>query len=127
MTVRGLGVLVCIGLWGCTGGNVTDPTQVVFPEHDVSFTQHVRPFLTLSCAFSGCHGDVNPGGGVRMTTYFTLFADRANLVVPGKPDESLLIQVLDQRIPHRFDVISRVAPAQLQGLRTWIEEGALNN
>jgi hypothetical protein len=62
-----------------------------------------------------------------MTTYYTLFADRANLVVPGKPDESLLIQVLDQRIPHRFDIISRVTPDQLQGLRTWIEEGALNN
>ncbi|MBU3741122.1 MAG: hypothetical protein FGM24_02435 [Candidatus Kapabacteria bacterium] len=125
-TAAGLGMLA-IMLAGCSSGTVTDPSQIVFPERDVSFTQHVRPFLTLSCAFSGCHGDVNAGGGIRLTTYYALFTDRANLVVPGAPDESLLIQTMDERIPHRFDVMRRITADQLRGIRTWISEGALNN
>ena len=127
MDLARLGAVALLGIAGCTSGSITDPTQIVFPERDVSFTQHVRPFLTLSCAFSGCHGDVSPGGGIRLTTYYALLTDRANLVVPGQPDESLLIQTLDGRIPHRFDVISRVSSDQLRGVRTWITEGALNN
>lgn len=106
---------------------LTSPEQIVFPDSAVSYRNHVQPFLALTCAFSACHGDVNPAGGVRLTTYFTLFTDRANLVVPAAPDESLVIQVLDRRIPHSLDVMRPVNSNHIAGMRRWILEGALNN
>lgn len=112
----------------CSGQPMlTSPEQIVFPDSAVSYRNHVQPFLTLTCAFAACHGDVNPAGGVRLTTYFTLFSDRANLLVPGAPDESLIIQVLDRRIPHSLDVLRPVNSNHIAGMRRWITEGALNN
>lgn len=129
MTLRVmLGGAAALAVVGCnSGGTVTDPSQIVFPSAGVSYVQHVKPFLALSCAFSGCHGDVEPGGGIRLTSYTYLFVDRPNLVVSGRPDESLIIQVMDQRIPHRFDILRNVTSDQIRGMRTWITEGALNN
>lgn len=129
MTMLGLiGCMAALCLTACnSGGTITDPTQVVFPESGVSYVRHVKPFLALSCAFSGCHGDIEPAGGIRLTSYTYLFIDRPNLVVSGRPDESLIIQILDQRIPHRFDIVRNVTSAQIRGMRTWISEGALNN
>jgi hypothetical protein len=115
-------------LTACSGQPMlTSPEQIVFPDSAISYRNHAQPFLALTCAFAACHGDVNPAGGVRLTTYFTLFTDRANLVVPGAPDESLIIQVLDRRIPHSLDVLRQVNSNHIAGMRLWIREGALNN
>lgn len=115
-------------LYGCPSQSmITSPDQVVFPVANVSYRLHVQPLVTLTCAYAACHGDVNPAGGVRLTSYFTLFSDRANLVVPNRPDESLMIQVLDRRIPHSLDILRQVNDNHIAGMRTWITEGALNN
>lgn len=116
-----------IALGSSCSNTITNPNDVTFPDSAVSFTRHVLPFVRLSCGVAGCHGDVDPAGGVRLTSYTTIMFDRANLIVPGKPDESLIIQSLEQRIPHPLDIMSRVNDNQRRGMRTWIAEGALNN
>ena len=117
---------------GATSG--TDPSFSL-PE-TVSFNQHIRPILSDSCF--ACHGpDVdNQLSPFRLDTEE---ASRTNLakegdpprygIVPGKPEESLLIE----RVTHE-DVAIRMPPVsgnkkaitaeQAALLRKWIADGA---
>ena len=117
-----------LSLTSCDGSMITNPDDIVFPDSNVSFRGQVLPFLALSCGFGGCHGDVSPAGGIRLTSYSTLLFDRPNLVVPGKPDESLNMQVLDGQLQHPWgNLQTTVSASHKRGMRTWIVEGALNN
>jgi len=109
----------------CTG--VTQPQDVTFPDSNVSYVRHMQPFLSLSCSSGGCHNASDPAAGIDLTDYSGLLFGRPNLVVPEKPDESLIILSLEQRIAHPYDIMSRVTDNQLRGVRTWILEGALLN
>jgi uncharacterized membrane protein len=66
-----------------------------------------------------CHGD-QPAKGLQLTTYETLMAGSADgpVVVPGAPDESLIIEVLTE------GHFAQVTDEQLAMLRQWIEDGA---
>lgn len=113
---------------GCGDNMVTQPADVVFPDTNVSFRAHVQPFLAVSCGVGGCHADVNPAGRIRLTSYSTLMFDRANLIVPGKPDESLVIQVLNGVFAHPWGLIQdRINANHKGGMAQWVLEGALNN
>jgi hypothetical protein len=121
---------ICAGglLSGCESStSTTNPSDIVFPDTAVSYSRHVDPFLTLSCGFSGCHGENNPGGGVVLTTYSGLMFSRPNNIVAGYPDESLVIQVLERIIPHPDAVLNSVNANHRAGMRQWVLEGALNN
>lgn len=109
----------------CTG--VTQPQDITFPDSNVSYVRHMQPFLSLSCANGGCHDKTSPAGGVDLTDYSGLLFGRGNLVVPNEPDQSLLIQSIEQRIAHPYDIMSRVTDNQRRGVRQWILEGALHN
>lgn len=125
-----IGLLVCAALLmpACDGSTITEPQDVVFPDSNVSFRGQVLPFMAVSCGVGGCHGDVAPAAGISLTSYSTLMFGRPNLVVPGKPDESLIIQVLDGRLVHPWgNLQTLVSAAQVKGMRKWISEGALNN
>ncbi len=112
----------------CGDNMVTQPADVVFPDASVSFRAHVQPFLAVSCGVGGCHADVNPAGRIRLTSYSTLMFDRANLIVPGKPDESLVIQVLNGVFAHPWGLIQdRINANHKRGMAQWVLEGALNN
>lgn len=116
------------GTVGCTSNpTITDPSQVVFPDTGVSYRSNVQPFMAVTCAAAGCHAETNAAGGVRLNSYEGIMFSRGNLAVPGKPDESLIIQVMDRRIAHSNSVIDRVTPNHLRGMRAWITAGALNN
>lgn len=126
--VLGMSAIVLLAWTACNPeGTLTGADQVIFPDSAVSYRNHVQPFMTFSCAFAGCHGDVNAAGGVRLTSYSNILFDRPNLIVPTKPDESLVIQVLDQRIPHSLDVLRGVTANHITGMRRWVREGAKNN
>lgn len=123
VALSGVGILLAAG--ACTG--VTQPQDISFPDSAVSYVRHMQPFLNLSCANGGCHDNSDPSAGIRLTDYTGLMFSRGNLVVPSRPDESLLIQSLEQIIPHPYDIMSRVTENQRRGVRTWILEGALFN
>lgn len=112
----------------CGSDVVTQPQDVRFPDSNVSYRGQVQPFLAVTCATGGCHGEINPAGGIRLGSYGPLFIDRPNLVVVGKPDESLVIQVLEGIMPHPVgNLVGRVSENHRRGMRRWILEGALNN
>ncbi len=115
----------CSMLVGCPSGNVNNPDAIVFPDSAVSFRNHVLPFFTLRCY--PCHDEYNAAGGIRLSSYSTVMFDRPNLAVPYRPDESLLIKVLERQVLHTSGNIENVPSAQTRGMRTWISEGAQNN
>ena len=120
--------LLALLLAGCGDNMITQPGDVIFPDTNVSFRAHVQPFLAVSCGVGGCHSDVNPAGRIRLTSYTTLMFDRANLVVPNRPDESLIIQVLDGVYSHPWGLLQeRINAYHRRGMRQWVLEGALNN
>ena len=128
LVIAGILATCAILMPACDGTTITEPQDVVFPDSNVSFRGQVLPFMSVTCGIGGCHGDIAPAAGIRLTSYSTLMFDRPNLIVIGKPDESLMIQVLDGRLAHPWgNLSSLVSAAQVKGMRKWILEGALNN
>lgn len=117
--------IVVSSLCGCSQSTVTNSSEIVFPDSLVSYKQHVQPFLNIRCG--QCHSDSYAAGGVRLTQYSYLLFDKPNLIVPGKPNESLVNQVLEQFILHQAGQIGAIPSNQVVGMRTWVGEGAKNN
>ena len=113
-------------LTSCGSNMITDPNDIVFPDSNVSYQNHVQPLLTLSCAYVGCHNDETAAANLRLTNYFALF-QHAGLVVPLKPDNSTLIQTLEGTLPHRATYYQTTTDTQKKGMRLWVKEGAKNN
>ncbi|MFM8839639.1 MAG: hypothetical protein ACKOFB_00860 [bacterium] len=119
-------ILYLFTLSACYDTTITSPEQIQFPAQNVSYQQHVKPLLELTCAFSGCHDSETAAAGVDVTGYFQL-TSRAGLIIPGKPDNSLLNQILEGKQGHVLTFQQRISEAQKRGVRQWVQEGALNN
>ena len=119
-------LIIGIALNSCSDNIITSPDQIVFPQVNVSYQQQVRPLLELTCAFSGCHDTESSAAGIDVTGYFQL-TSRAGLIIPGRPDNSLLIQILEGKQGHLLTFQNRITDAQKKGVRQWVLEGALNN
>ncbi len=113
-------------LTSCNSNMITNPNDIVFPDSNVSYQNHVQPLLSLSCAYTGCHNDETAAANLKLTNYFALF-QHAGLVVPLKPDNSTLIQTLEGTLPHRATYYQNATDAQKKGMRLWVKEGAKNN
>jgi hypothetical protein len=96
----------------------------------VNFERQVRPILSNNCFL--CHG---PDKGTRMADVRLdiregVFATRKNgmIVVPGKPDESLLIKrVFSDDAKYRMPPVfahKTLSDEQKSILRRWVEQGA---
>lgn len=103
------------------------PTQgsIVFPAAGVSFRQHVEQLFIQRC--TGCHGSSTPPNLVP-PSYSSLMNYQPQLVISGQGDNSLLVQLLDGRaVPAMPPTGDRLTDNQINGIKTWINEGALNN
>ena len=118
--------IISITLNSCSDNIITSPDQIIFPQENVSYQQQVRPLLELTCAFSNCHDSETAAAGVDVTSYFQL-TSRAGLIIPGRPDNSLLIQILEGKQGHLLTFQNIITDAQKKGVRQWVLEGALNN
>jgi hypothetical protein len=125
-------VSLVFAIIGCddtlTVQNVDDK---VIPSSNVSFAEHIYPVLQVKCAFSGCHGSPNPADGIDLSTWAGVTAD-PNIVFPGEPDLSRLVWAIEGDKPpiQPMPPVGFARPVtanQLQGIKTWIDEGAQNN
>lgn len=120
-------LLVCSGLFiGGLLGAATNPSS----GPPVNFQRQVRPILSDNCFL--CHG---PDKGTRMADLRLdiregAFATRKDgvVIVPGKPDESLLIKrVLSDKAGYRMPppfAHKTLTQEQKDILRRWVEQGA---
>jgi hypothetical protein len=112
------------------GDSITNSDDIVFPEKDVSYRNHVKPYLAYNCSFYGCHG--MSSGATPAYDYVTLAVQATGWVIPGNPNSSLLIQVLENPfsqhpVTNPPTYIKNLDSAQVAGVRRWVQEGALNN
>jgi len=105
----------------------TWPTTV--PTGKIDFKKSVRPLLIINCL--ECHNseDAKDNGNLSLETRQLAMTtgNHPPVIVPGNPDDSLLIKVLtlegihQQAMPPTPDKIWGV---RMEILRRWIEEGA---
>lgn len=103
----------------------TPPPKDKEKEVVISYAKDVQPFLTTYCA--ECHSPGKAKDGYDVTTMATLTrpGKRGVLVVPGKPAESRLIEVMrgmsKSMPPNRS---RQPMPEEITKIATWIEGGA---
>lgn len=91
----------------------------------VSFQEHILPVFIDRCG--ECHGDDLPEEGLEVTSYRTLMMGSiyGSVIKPGDPDGSYLFdQIATGKMPKRGDSLTT---AQIETVRRWIEQGALDN
>jgi hypothetical protein len=122
---------VLLAGWGCkdTVQPGDSPSNIVFPATSVSYQYHVQPLFNQACNFSGCHDSGVHTSPLNLTQYGEVVLTIPGMVVPGKPDQSVLVfwiegRVGTQRMPPGNQPLNT---NQINGIRTWIAEGAKNN
>jgi hypothetical protein len=97
------------------------------PPPPVSFSREVAPIMALHC--NTCHGDAG-GFSTRSHRELLLGGNLGTVIVPGNPDNSLLIHFLDGRRGEKHRMPKDGPPLstdQIATIRRWIAEGARND
>ncbi|MDX2035830.1 MAG: PSD1 and planctomycete cytochrome C domain-containing protein [Isosphaeraceae bacterium] len=88
------------------------------------FETKIRPILANRCG--ECHGSAAKiKGGLRLTSREAILAggDSGAAAVPGKPEESLLVQVLSYVDEPRMPPAARLPEAERSAIEEWIRRG----
>jgi len=89
------------------------------------FEEHVRPVLTANCY--KCHTD-EQSGGLRLDSRAAMISggDTGPAIVPGDPDQSLLIKAINQtgslKMPPKNH---KLADGEIAALTQWVKDGAV--
>jgi hypothetical protein len=108
-----------------TGPGLTD----VIPTSNVSYSLHIQPIFDYYCATSGCHDNSTQAGNLRLTSWDGTTASYS-VVAPGNPTISKLYQVVSGISATPMPPVGIKIPLnanQVNGIKTWIKEGAKNN
>ncbi len=110
--------LIAIVLWFATTGRTEGS------EQPIRFETHVRPILKRHCF--QCHGEEeHPEGGLdlRFVRLMLQGGETGSVIVPGKPEDSLLFQRLrDSEMPP--DESKLLSAEEVRIIRDWIAAGA---
>lgn len=112
-------MMLVLSVCAVSGGTAqaADPT-----DH---FEAKVRPVLVKSC--QKCHGPEKQRGGLRLDTKAAWQAggDSGPALVPGKPDESLIIKAIRNPDPKlRMPPNEKLADHEIAALVEWVKDGA---
>ena len=142
MLQRSLLILFVLLLWGCVHDPLytpdpqsapgAEPTVVEGPcdPETVYFQEDVLPLIISNCAQSGCHDAASAEDGIVLESFSSiLYGDDNDLVVPGQPGESELIEVILETDPDKVmppPPAEPLDPATVDLITEWIAQGALN-
>lgn len=107
----------------------SDIDNKVIPASNVSYQEYIQPLFTVKCAMSGCHDDRAMAGGLVLTSYGFATANYS-IISPGNPTTSKLVWAIEgngARLMPPLGVVSPLNKNQIDGIKTWIREGAKNN
>lgn len=111
-------------LLGCLPSAFAQATPAADPRAEF-FEANVRPLLLTRC--TSCHGE-GASAGLRLDNRnAAMKGGRSGVaILPGKPDESLLIQAVAQtHATLKMPLNGRLAPEQVAALRRWVADGAV--
>lgn len=106
---------LCLVAFGDAHGQTVD---------DTFFERKIRPILVDHC--QSCHGEKKQKSGLRLDTLQALLAggESGPTLVPGKPDESLLVRVIEQGEPYAMPPKGKLPREQVASIRLWVKAGA---
>jgi Protein of unknown function (DUF1553)/Protein of unknown function (DUF1549)/Planctomycete cytochrome C len=95
-----------------------DPAAVEF------FESKVRPLLVNRC--QSCHGGGKAKGGLRLESRASALTggDTGPAIVPGKPDESLMVEAIKYGDDIKMPPKSKLPPDEIAVITRWVEQGA---
>jgi len=111
-------MVVWLGVAGAAWADEPTPEQLEF------FEKRIRPVFVERCF--ECHGEGKDKGGLRLTSGEAVRkgGDSGPAIVPGKPDESLLIEALGHRGDIKMPPKEKLPDAQIADFKRWVELGA---
>lgn len=109
-----------------SGGIEHPPISKPCHPDTIYFERDILPILNSNCAYSGCHDAGTASDGVILDSYSNVLSTAD--VDAFDPDGSDFYQVLVDTDPSKRMPFGLAAlpGAQIQIIRTWIEQGALN-
>jgi len=106
-----------------------DIDNVEIPDKDVSYAEYIQPVFNVKCATSGCHDDGTRAGGYSMTSWSNVL--QPGIVDPYNVETSRLVWRIEglgvDIMPPIGATVPPITLNQLNGIKTWIAEGAKNN
>lgn len=121
-----LSFIVIIIYTGCKDQiTASDVDKVIIPGTNVSYSKYLQPVFNVKCTSSGCHEDATRAGGLSLTTCANTKED-LSIVVPGYPDNSRLVWAIEGIGNYPMPPVGYppLNQNQIQGVKTWIKEGA---
>jgi hypothetical protein len=102
------------------GDGASDQAQAAREQF---FEQSVRPLLAENCY--SCHADQKQKGGLRLDSLASILkgGESGPAVVPGKPEESLLVDAINYAGPE-MPPTGKLAPEKVSVLTRWVSLGA---
>lgn len=113
-------VLAAAALTGC--GNASYDAV-----RDVTWADHVQPFLQSNCTTSGCHNPADRPNGLSLTSYEELAAgsDHGTMVIPFDAERSHMYGHLTGEIEPRMPPTGAPLPDDaVRMIGRWIDDGA---
>jgi hypothetical protein len=103
----------------------TDLDNIVMPDSGVSYSLHIAPVFEVKCV--SCHRNERSEGGVNLSSWSDVVSD-PSIVFPGSDSTSILVWTIEKIPPYPPMPPSEwLKRNHINGIRTWIREGALNN
>jgi mono/diheme cytochrome c family protein len=100
------------------------PPAVDERQGEEFFEKEVRPLLAARC--HECHGALKQKGNLRLDSRATALkgGDTAPAVIPGKPEESLLVDAIRYGETYQMPPKSQLPPDEIATLVRWVRIGA---
>ncbi len=108
-------------------GGAPGAESVATGPHTVSFQTQIAPILNQRCR--SCHNGGSALGGLNVVSFGNLLkgGEHGALVMPGKPDSSLLMDYLTGKRDRMPKGSAPLSNDQIGLFRTWIQEGAADD
>jgi hypothetical protein len=110
--------------WGFVTWLGMSAVPSVMGADDPTFRDKVAPILERRCLH--CHGDLTHKGNLSLSTAAAAFkgGDSGAAVVPGKPEESVLLDMIGGDPPEMPQKDKPLSKQEVASIRSWIERGA---
>jgi hypothetical protein len=119
-----------IAIIGCddtlTGSDID---KIVIPDKNVSYNEYIQPVLNVKCGTSGCHDDGTRAGDYSVSNWANVVMP--GIVDPGNIETSRMVWRIEgigvELMPPIGSLVLPLTKNQVEGVKTWIKEGAKNN
>jgi len=105
-----------------------DVDNRVIPSSNVKFSEHIQPIFQVKCNIAYCHNSRDRAAGLSLDSYSETVSNPL-VVFPGLPENSKLVWAIEGRTISPMPPIGYppLTKNQIDGIKTWIKEGAKNN